>query len=128
MKNLVVGENTSKLRNLFMTLLVICFLSLNCAGLTSSVVVNSSKDSDAKKVTCTYPFNPSSTLVLLILYKDAMRYLTKSTDICRHTFAKKLKKEVQSTFFLSQGCITATLNDIDDALYHPSKLRKRLNY
>ena len=106
---------------------IICLLNLSCALKKNSVVINPSQDSGTA-VNCSYPFAPSNNLVLLIFYKDAMRYLTHSDDICRHSFAKKLKEEVQSSFFLSQGCITATVDDINDALYHPAELRKRLNY
>ena len=108
-------------------LAVFCLLNLSCAFKKNSVVINSSQDSGAT-VSCSYPFIPSNNLVLLMFYKDAMRYLTHSDDICRHSFAKKLKEEVQSSFFLPQGCITATVDDINDALYHPAELRKRLNY
>tara|TARA_B110001454_G_scaffold215320_1_gene236509 strand:+ start:96 stop:452 length:357 start_codon:yes stop_codon:yes gene_type:complete len=117
-----------KLKNCIIIPSVICFLNLNCTSTTNSIIIDSSKDSGANKVTCSYPFTPSNNLVLLLFYKDAMRYLTHSDDICRQSFAKKLKKEVQSSFFLSEGCITATIDDINDALYHPEKLRKRLNY
>ena len=106
---------------------IICLLNLSCTLKKNSVVINSSQDS-ATPVNCSYPFTPSNNLVLLLNYKDAMSYLTNSDDICRHSFAKKLKEEVQSSFFLTQGCITATVNDINDALYHPTELRKRLNY
>ena len=106
---------------------IICLLNLSCTLKKNSVVINSSQGSGAT-VNCSYPFTPSNNLVLLLNYKDAMSYLTNSDDICRHSFAKKLKEEVQSSFFLTQGCITATVNDINDALYHPKELRKRLNY
>ena len=106
---------------------IICLLNLSCTLKKNSVVINSSQGSGAT-VNCSYPFTPSNNLVLLLNYKDAMSYLTHSDDICRHSFAKKLKEEVQSSFFLTQGCITATVNDINDALYHPAELRKRLNY
>ena len=109
------------------TLSIICLLNLSCALKKNSFVINSLQDSGAK-VNCSYPFTPSNNLVLMLNYKDAMRYLTHSDDICRHSFAKKLKEEVQSSFFLTQGCITVTVNDINDALYHPTELRKRLNY
>ena len=108
-------------------LAVFCLMNLSCAFKKNSVVINSSQGSGAT-VNCSYPFTPSNNLVLLLNYKDAMNYLTNSDDICRHSFAKKLKEEVQSSFFLTQGCITATVNDINDALYHPAELRKRLNY
>ena len=109
------------------TLSIICLLNLSCALNKNPVVINSLQDSGAT-VNCSYPFTPSNNLVLMLNYKDAMRYLTHGDDICRHSFAKKLKKEVQSSFFLSQECITVTVDDINDALYHPAELRKRLNY
>jgi hypothetical protein len=64
----------------------------------------------------------------MLFYKDAMSYLTHSDDRCKYSFAEKLKEEVRSSFFLSQGCIETTVADINDALYHPAELRKRLNY
>ena len=109
------------------TLSIICLLNSSCALKNKSAVINSSKDS-GPAVNCSYPFSPSNNLVLFLFYKDAMRYLTLSDDICRQAFAKKLKEEVQSSFFLSQGCIKATVDDINDALYRPAELRKRLNY
>ena len=106
---------------------IICLLNLNCTLKKNSVVINSLQNSGAT-INCSYPFTPSNNLVLMLFYKDAMHYLTHSGDVCRYSFAKKLKKEVQSSFFLPQGCITATIDDINDALYHPAELRKRLNY
>ena len=106
---------------------VFCLLNLNCALKKNSIVINSLQVS-GETVKCSYPFTPSNNLILLINYKEAMSYLTHGDDICRNSFAKKLKEEVQSSFFLTQGCIKATVNDINDALYHPAELRKRLNY
>lgn len=106
---------------------IICLLSLSCTLKKKSVAINSLQDS-GETINCSYPFTPSNNLVLMLNYKAAMSYLTHSDDICRHSFAKKLKEEVQSSFFLTQGCITVTVNDINDALYHPTELRKRLNY
>ena len=120
-------EKIKQMKKTIIILSVICFLNSSCALKNNSVVINSSQDSGAA-VNCSYPFTPSNNLVLLLNYKDAMSYLTNSDDICRHSFAEKLKEEVQSSFFLTQGCITATVNDINDALYHPAELRKRLNY
>tara|TARA_B100001123_G_C15064951_1_gene929155 strand:+ start:467 stop:832 length:366 start_codon:yes stop_codon:yes gene_type:complete len=120
-------EKIKQMKKTIIILSVICFLNSSCALKNNSVVINSSQDSGAA-VNCSYPFTPSNNLVLMLFYKDAMRYLTHSDDACRHSFAKKLKEEVRSSFFLSQGCITATIDDIDDAVYHPAELKKRLNY
>ena len=116
-----------KIKRTVITLSIICLLNLSCALKKNSVVINSSYDSGIG-VNCSYPFSPSNNLVLFLFYKDAMRYLTDSDDICRHSFAEKLKEEVKSSFFLSEGCIKVTVDDINDALYHPEELRKRLNY
>ena len=102
-------------------------LNLNCSFNNKWMVINSSQNSGAT-VNCSYPFSPSNNLILFLFYKDAMRYLTHGENVCRHSFAQKLKREVRSSFFLSKGCIKATLTDIDDALYHPADLQKRLNY
>lgn len=109
------------------TLSIIFLLNLSCTLKKNSAVINSSQDSGIG-INCSYPFSPTNNLVLFLFYKDAMRYLTHSDDICRKAFADKLKEEVKSSFFLSQGCIKATVDDINDALYHPAELRKRLNY
>ena len=108
-------------------ILIICLLNLSCALKKKPVVINSSHNAGTT-VNCSYPFTPSNNLILLIFYKDAMRYLTHGEDTCRHSFAKNLKELVQSSFFLPQGCIKVTLDDINDALYHPKELRKRLSY
>ena len=79
-------------------LAVFCLLNLSCTLKKNSVVINSLQGSGAT-VNCSYPFTPSNNLVLMLNYKDAMSYLTHSDDICRNSFAKKLKEEVQSSFF-----------------------------
>jgi len=115
------------MKKFFIALSIIFLLNSSCTLKNKSAVISSSQDS-LPTVKCTYPFTPSNNLVLFLFYKDAMRYLTHSDDICRQAFAEKLKEEVKSSFFLSQGCIKATVDDINDALYHPAELRKRLNY
>ena len=115
------------MKNIIFTVSIICFLNLSCALKKNPVAIDSTQDSGVA-INCSYPFTPSNNLVLLLFYKDAMRYLTHGDDKCRHSFAKKLKSEVQSSFFLTEGCIKATLKDIDDALYNPTELQKRLSY
>ncbi len=115
------------MKKFFIALSIIFLLNSSCTLKNKSAVISSSQDS-LPTVKCTYPFTPSNNLVLFLFYQDAMRYLTHSDDICRQAFAEKLKEEVKSSFFLSQGCIKATVDDINDALYHPAELRKRLNY
>ena len=116
-----------KMKTIIFTISIICFLNLSCALKANSTAIDSSQEPEMA-INCSYPFTPSNNFVLLLFYKDAMRYLTHGKDKCRRSFAEKLKGEVLSSFFLSKGCIKATLNDIDDALYHPTELQKRLKY
>ncbi len=67
-------------------------------------------------------------LFFLIVYKKAMRYLSFGEDACREPFADELRREVQTSFWVTQGCETVTLEDIDDALHRPDTLNKRLKY
>ena len=116
-----------KLKKTVLTLSIICLLNSSCVLKKNPSVINSSQNLRTT-ANCSYPFTPSNNLVFFLFYKDAMRYLTHGEEICRHPFAEQLKEEVKSSFFLSQGCIEATVDDINDALYHPEELRKRLNY
>ena len=116
-----------KLKKTVLTLSIICLLNSSCVLKKNPSVINSSQNLRTT-ANCSYPFTPSNNLVFFLFYKDAMRYLTHGDDICRYSFAEKLKEQVKSSFFLSQGCIEATVDDINDALYHPAELRKRLNY
>jgi hypothetical protein len=67
-------------------------------------------------------------LSLLVFYKKAMRYLSFGEDACRKPFADELRREVQTSFWVTQGCATVTLEDVEDALHRPDVLNKRLKY
>ncbi len=109
-------------------IIAILFLLVGCAGPIRTVAVDPPLETGEKEVTCSYPFSTTNPLALLIFYKDGMHYITHSNDPCRHSFANELKKDVEASFLISDGCIKVTLEDIEDALYNPEELRKRLKY
>ena len=109
-------------------LLVIGFLISGCAGPIRTVAVDPPLETGEKEVTSTYPFSTTNPLALLIFYKEGMHYITHSNDTCRHSFANELKKDVKAYFLFPDSCIKVTLEDIEDALYNPEELRKRLKY
>ena len=121
-------KKNSRLGILIFALIAIGFLNLGCAGPVRSVAVSPPVETGVKEVKCVYPFEPSNPLALLIFYKDGMHYITHQDDTCRHAFADELKKEVQSSILTPDGCVKVTLEDIEDALYHPEELRIRLKY
>lgn len=125
MKMQLYRHNKHRIGNTFTILLVLCFLSTGCAGPVRTV---KGENSTASNIACNYPFEPSNPLALLIFYKDGMRYLTNAKDSCRQAFANDLRREVKASSFISDGCTQVTLEDIEDALYHPDELRKRLDY
>ena len=108
--------------------LVFGFLFAGCAGPSRTLVAGSSGSVSGKKIICHYPIEPSNMLSLLVFYKKAMRYLSFGEDACRESFAEELRREVQTSFWVTQGCEAVTLEDIDDALHRPDALNKRLKY
>ena len=101
-----------------------CLLSVACAGPNLSV----QSSANTGESSCSFPIAPSNMLSLVFSYKETMGYLTYAEDACRFAFSENLKKEVESSFLMTEGCAKATLQDIEDALYHPEKLNERLNY
>ena len=67
-------------------------------------------------------------LSLLVFYKKAMYYISFGEGACREPFADELRREVQTSFWVTQGCEAVTLEDIEDALHHPEVLNKRYKY
>ncbi len=103
-------------------------LFAGCAGPSRTLVATPSDSASGKEITCQYPIEPSNMLSLLVFYKEAMRYLSFGEGACRESFANELRREVQTSFWVTQGCEAVTLEDIDDALHRPDVLNKRLNY
>lgn len=125
LKMISYRQNKHKIGSLFAMLLVVCFLNSGCAGPKQIV---KDDNSTVSNIACNYPFESSNPLALLVFYKDGMHYLTNANESCRQSFAKDLRREVQASSFISEGCTEVTLKDIEDALYHPDELRKRLDY
>ncbi len=120
------GQKLYKHKHLFSLMVATCFFNFACAG--TSLSVQSSENTGVRESSCSLPISPSNMLSLVIYYKETMGYLTNAEDACRFAFAEILKKEVESSFFMMEGCAKVTLQDIDDALHHPEKLNERLNY
>lgn len=110
----------------FFAVISICLINFACAG--PNLSVKSAENSWKKESLCNLPVNPSNMLALLFSYKPIMRYLTNAEDACRFAFADMLKREVKSSFLMSDGCEKVTLEDIEDALHRPEILNERLNY
>ena len=103
-------------------------LFAGCAGPSRTLVATPSDSASGKETICHYPIEPSSMLSLLVFYKKAMRYLSFGEDACREPFADDLRREVRTSFWVTQGCEAVTLEDIGDALNRPDVLNKRLKY
>ncbi len=103
-----------------------CIFNFACAG--PNLSIQSAENTGKRESSCSLPISPSNMLSLVFYYKETMGYLTYAEDACRFAFAEILKKEVESSFFMMEGCAKVTLQDIEDALHHPEKLNERLNY
>ena len=103
-------------------------LFAGCAGPSRTLVAGPSDSVSGKEIICHYPIEPSNMLSLLVFYKKAMRYISFGEEACREPFANELRREVQTSFWVTQGCEVVTLEDIEDALHRPGALNKRLKY
>ncbi len=65
---------------------------------------------------CDIPYNPTNMLTVLFLYNDTMDYLANGPEQCRKDFANEVRRVVTDTIIMTDGCIDATLYDIDKAL------------
>jgi len=108
--------------------LVFGVLFAGCAGPSRTLVAGSSDSVSGREITCRYPIEPSNMLSLLVFYKKAMHYLSFGEEACREPFAEELRREVQTSFWVTRGCEAVTLEDIEDALHRPDVLNKRLKY
>ena len=122
----VPGKNIMNGKINFFAVISICLINFACAG--PNLSVESADNSRERESSCNLPVDPSNMLALLLSYKPTMRYLTNAEDACRFAFADMLKREVKSSFLMSDGCAKITLEDIEDALHRPEILNERLNY
>ena len=65
---------------------------------------------------CDPPYDPSNIIEVLFFYPGTMNYLAHGPESCRHAFADGVKKVVRETSFMTDGCIEATLKDLNNAL------------
>lgn len=65
---------------------------------------------------CDPPYDPSNIVEVLFFYPGTLSYLAHAPDHCRSAFAGEVKKVVRGTSLLTDGCIEATLKDLNEAL------------
>lgn len=87
-------------------ILILCFLLW-------SVTLQAYADETSS---CDPPYDPSNIIEVLFFYPGTLSYLAYAPDPCRHTFSEKVKKVVRETSLLTDGCIEATLKDLNEAL------------
>ena len=62
------------------------------------------------------PYDPTNMLKTLFYYSKTMDYIAYGPEQCRKSFAQKIRTVVKDTIIMSDGCIDATLLDVDKAL------------
>lgn len=65
---------------------------------------------------CDPPYDPSNIIEVLFFYPGTMSYLAHGPESCRQSFAKEVKSVVRESWLLTDGCIEATLKDVNNAL------------
>jgi hypothetical protein len=83
-----------------------------CILLWSGTVQAYADDSQS----CDPPYDPSNIIEVLFFYPGTLSYLAHAPDHCRTTFAVQVKKVVRETSLMTDGCIEATMKDLNEAL------------
>jgi len=68
-----------------------------------------------KDVKCDPPYNPTNIFKIIFFYKKTLSYITHAPFSCKQPFAMKVEQIVRSTPLFSDGCVQATLRDLERA-------------
>ncbi len=64
---------------------------------------------------CDPPYDPSHIIEVLFFYPGTLTYIETAPRQCSKPFADRVRTLVRQTALLTDGCIEATLQDLDEA-------------
>lgn len=64
---------------------------------------------------CNFPYSPTNIVKVLFFYRVTLDYIANAPRLCRLRFTAEVKETVRSTILLTDGCIEATLKDVEEA-------------
>jgi hypothetical protein len=65
---------------------------------------------------CKLPYKPSDIFTVIYNYSEGMTYISSAEKTCSNIFAQELAKTFRESFWVSQGCLEVTLQDIEKAI------------
>lgn len=64
---------------------------------------------------CTLPYKPDNIFTVIFNYSDGMNYISSAEEACSNIFAQELAETFRESFWISEGCLKVTLQDIEKA-------------
>ncbi len=64
---------------------------------------------------CNPPYKPSNIFTVIFNYSEGMTYISSAKETCSNNFAQELAETFRESFWVSEGCLEVTLQDIDKA-------------
>jgi hypothetical protein len=64
---------------------------------------------------CKLPYKPNNIFTVIFNYSEGMTYISSAKETCSNTFAQELAETFRESFWVSQGCLEVTLQDIEKA-------------
>ena len=64
---------------------------------------------------CKLPYKPNNIFTVIFNYSEGMTYISSAEEACSNTFAQELAETFRESFWVSEGCLEVTLQDIEKA-------------
>lgn len=84
--------------------------------LTAAIGLGTASAYAEQPAACDPPYDPSNIVEVLFFYPGTINYLALGPEACRFAFAEEVRTVVRETGLFTEGCVKATLKDVDEAL------------
>lgn len=64
---------------------------------------------------CKLPYRPNDLFTVIFNYSEGMTYISSTEKTRSNIFAQELSKTFRESFWISEGCLEVTLQDIEKA-------------
>jgi hypothetical protein len=67
------------------------------------------------KNNCAPPYEPDNIFTVIFNYSKGMDYISTAESTCSNNFAEELVETFRDSFWVSQGCLDVTIEDVEEA-------------
>ena len=71
--------------------------------------------SAGEEKTCAPPYKPDNIFTVTFNFSKGMEYISSAESACSEKFAQELVETFRDSFWISKGCLDATIKDVEEA-------------